>query len=448
MASTEESLQNKQGDHMTSEVVIANSQGIAMAADSAVTINGQKIYNSALKLFSLSKFAPIGVMIYGGATLGGTPWETIIKVYRKLLGQKTFGTVREYADDFISHIKSYSYWDQENDFLHVGLSVETIFNALNNRLSERIRNQFEAGATVDESLTKAIFLEELKAFRDQIGGKYIKGYNKKSLPRLRRAYKDTLEEKYQNAFHELALDDNEKTELFSFVLKLLISETFNQSAISGVVIAGFGEEEIYPSVATFEFDGILDSKPRVRENPEKTKALKSTECSIFAFAQEDMVRTFLCGLNPSLEGFLFENLHTLFARIPEIIADNFLAGDETNKNNTRNYIVQEVSKLHDEAHTKLGQFMQSHHVNPILQMTSALPKDELAAMAESLINLTAFKRKMSDSLETVGGPIDVAVISKGDGLVWVKRKHYFPRELNSTYFGTYFHGYDKVGSES
>ncbi len=55
-------------------------------------------------------------------------------------------------------------------------------------------------------------------------------------------------------------------------------------------------------------------------------------------------------------------------------------------------------------------------------------------MAESLVNLTAFKRKVSDDTETVGGPIDVAIISKADGFIWVKRKHYFAKELNHHYF--------------
>ena len=67
-----------------------------------------------------------------------------------------------------------------------------------------------------------------------------------------------------------------------------------------------------------------------------------------------------------------------------------------------------------------------------------LPKDELAAMAESLINLTSFKRKVSMEEETVGGPIDVAVISKGDGFIWIKRKHYFDRELNQQFFANYY----------
>jgi len=38
---------------------------------------------------------------------------------------------------------------------------------------------------------------------------------------------------------------------------------------------------------------------------------------------------------------------------------------------------------------------------------------------------------------TVGGPIDVAVITKGDGFVWVKRKHYFRAELNPRFMSRY-----------
>ena len=40
--------------------------------------------------------------------------------------------------------------------------------------------------------------------------------------------------------------------------------------------------------------------------------------------------------------------------------------------------------------------------------------------------------------ETVGGPIDVAVISKGDGFIWIKRKHYFEGDMNPQFFANYF----------
>ncbi len=51
-------------------------------------------------------------------------------------------------------------------------------------------------------------------------------------------------------------------------------------------------------------------------------------------------------------------------------------------------------------------------------------------MAESLVNLTKFRRRITPERETVGGPIDVAIITKGDGFIWVKRKHYFEPYLN------------------
>ncbi len=59
-------------------------------------------------------------------------------------------------------------------------------------------------------------------------------------------------------------------------------------------------------------------------------------------------------------------------------------------------------------------------------------------MAESLVNLTSFKRRVTMDPETVGGPIDVAVISKGDGFVWIKRKHYFTKELNPQFVANYY----------
>jgi len=51
-------------------------------------------------------------------------------------------------------------------------------------------------------------------------------------------------------------------------------------------------------------------------------------------------------------------------------------------------------------------------------------------MCESLIHLTSLRRKISYDVESVGGEIDVAIISKGDGFIWTKRKHYFDGDLN------------------
>ena len=49
----------------------------------------------------------------------------------------------------------------------------------------------------------------------------------------------------------------------------------------------------------------------------------------------------------------------------------------------------------------------------------------MAALAESLIDLTGFHRILTFQQEGVGGPVDVAVISKNDGFTWLNRKSWY-----------------------
>ena len=72
--------------HMSAEIGIINKYGIALATDSAVTVaDGQGCYTTANKLFALSKFEPVAIMIYSNADYMGVPVEIIIKEYRKEL---------------------------------------------------------------------------------------------------------------------------------------------------------------------------------------------------------------------------------------------------------------------------------------------------------------------------------------------------------------------------
>jgi hypothetical protein len=62
---------------------------------------------------------------------------------------------------------------------------------------------------------------------------------------------------------------------------------------------------------------------------------------------------------------------------------------------------------------------------PFMTAVAALPRQDLAKMAEALVSLTAFLMRMSaDKTETVAEPIDVAMLSKGDGFVWIRRKDF------------------------
>ena len=53
---------------------------------------------------------------------------------------------------------------------------------------------------------------------------------------------------------------------------------------------------------------------------------------------------------------------------------------------------------------------------------------DLAALADSLIDLTGFHRILTFSQEGVGGPVDLAVISKSDGFTWIRRKNWYHKD--------------------
>jgi len=90
---------------MTCEVAVMNKRGVALAADSAVTLGeGNKVYHTAEKLFQLSSSAPVGIMTYGLADIMGVPWETVIKIYSRELGARVFDRLEQYADDFLRFI--------------------------------------------------------------------------------------------------------------------------------------------------------------------------------------------------------------------------------------------------------------------------------------------------------------------------------------------------------
>ncbi len=97
---------------MTAVAGILNKQGVAIAADSAVTVNGpnhRKVYNSANKIFTLSKYHPVGIAIYNSAQIMGIPWEILIKEYRKKLGDRSFEKLSDYKTDFFSWLEFNKY---------------------------------------------------------------------------------------------------------------------------------------------------------------------------------------------------------------------------------------------------------------------------------------------------------------------------------------------------
>jgi predicted YcjX-like family ATPase len=154
-----------------------------------------------------------------------------------------------------------------------------------------------------------------------------------------------------------------------------------------------------------------------------------------------MVEAFMEGIDPGCQEVVKSFWRTIMAQFPQDVANSVTSINAAQQGALVKKLSKAGRRILDQFDQKLRAYVQERHIDPVVDAVAVLPKDLLAEVAESLVNLTSFKRRISmTSAETVGGPIDVAVISRGDGFVWIKRKHYFRAELNPQFMSQYSGG--------
>ncbi|MBA2725428.1 MAG: hypothetical protein H0U53_05510 [Actinobacteria bacterium] len=308
---------------MTAEIAILNRMGVALAADSAVTIGtkgGPKIYNTVNKLFSLSKFEPVGIMVYGIADFMTIPWEVIVKQYRVDLGRERLPSLKDYADSFLTFLS-----DKENVLFPQSMQtayLEAHLGALFSDIKKEIEGEVETCLKDGEEVTES---EVAQIVRTKIEEKRTSLLRASDLPeasasRARRILQrrpELLKDLREMAFEQLPMS-GEVLQRLKQVAVLAIYKRVDYWPYSGVVIAGFGSDEHYPSLYAYEVEGVVDGLLRYGESRKAAIGPDANSATILPFAQGEMVHTFMRGLDPTydqiLEGFV-EHLATRMGEV-------------------------------------------------------------------------------------------------------------------------------------
>lgn len=391
---------------MTSEIGIMNQKGIALAADSAVTIGSSKVYNNAIKLFTLDSQHDVGIMIYGSATINNVPWEVVIKAYREELKDKVKDRLVDYKRSFIDFIqKKHDLFPRTNTFI-VNNYIIDYLNILAKNLNILANDSKNKNIPPLELLNRIVDsqseFEPKKDFAEKIDEKTFYSDNK------------TIIENYIKSrfnFH-VSEELNKKIEknIYNFLKSVIFS-----SNLTGVVFAGYGKKEFFPQLVSFITDGLYNYILKFADE----KNIDGKEYTgLYPFAQKDMAETVLSGIDPGLQSYIEYENENIKKGIIGIV------GDKAKK---------EIENIFKSGQKEIEKYKQESITSPIINMTTNLSLGELAVMAETFVSLTSFKRKFSGDMQTVGGPIDVLVISKCDGPIWIKRKEYFDQEINEGY---------------
>lgn len=427
---------------MTAEVAVMNKMAVALAADSAITIGQdteQKIYNTGNKLFALSKYHPIGVMVFGNAEFMGVPWETIVKFYRSKLHTQRFDSLADYATHFITFLESENsvLWTPQVQDEWFRATITNYLRYLVEQINEQIATAFRQKATLTEQNIASVVARVVTQQSDEWeAAPFLSNLSDAYSTHLLEKYGQSIEQAKSAVLQQLPISADLSARV-TRICGLLFCKNRFPNSVSGVVIAGFGENEIFPSALSYTFEAVISGKLKYVQT-EHAQADRMNHAIIIPFAQREMVSTFIEGIDPSYRGALQAYVQEVFLKYPDDILSTIPELTDARRDAVSAQLLTVAQGLLTDFSNKMQAYGSQYHVSPILQAVAALPKDELAAMAESLVNLTSFKRKVSLQAETVGGPIDVAVISKGDGFVWIKRKHYFKSELNQMFFSNYY----------
>jgi hypothetical protein len=401
---------------MTCEIIVMNKRGLALAADSAVTVGDrEKIYHRAEKLFPLASITtPVAIMTYGCADMTGVPWEVIIKMYSEMLGDRRFDRLEDYAQDFFRFIKHsrilFPAARQRKAF------YDTVFWYWDH-LKERAQRLSETQPKKMTKTPEAILLDMVhKEINELKRNPHLKGLGRAFGTRVLNEYGPVLRKLEGEVFGQGKLSRELRNGLRTAVALMYTRRWgeywFPESDLSGVVIAGMGRKEPFPVFQEYYVGAMAAGKLQYIKNRDGHVEDQDSAC-VAPFAQRDVIDMFYQGIHPHVKE----------------IALSAVAKNAIKPSSQKNV------KLNDAQVKKLthrvADFMEHEiwykYTRHLIDAIDALPRADLATMAEALVNLTILRHRASLSEdETVGGPIDVALLSKGEGFTWIRRKSQIP----------------------
>lgn len=414
---------------MTAEVAVLSKSGVAIAADSAVTtgIRGrEKIFTTANKIFTLSKFEPVGIMINGHVEHFGCPWEVLIKDFRRRLAGNGFDTLHEYVDAFVNHFKNPKFLNEKGQTASVVVNAFSTFGELENRLRQ------------DGLKWRAA---DIKLALD---GMLADATKRKQIPGFENVLERQFNAQYGSVIDQVATDSDWTDRplpascrtLFRRVVLTALTHQMSSQYSTGLIFTGYGREELFPRLFEITVDGGFLNGVRYYDVTEHD--VEKDGPDIIPFAQDDIVNSFLNGIDDR-----FGLFHTaVFSHTMELVVEEALKEHSQLNADERKVAMRLIQdKVNESVETireETSSFAQDQFREPVMDVLRTAPKETLAEVAESLVSITSLRQRVSGELETVSGPVDVALISRGEGFIWIKRKHYFDTKLNPHYTTTYF----------
>ena len=393
---------------MSSGVCIINRNGIALAADSAGTYYRNKMfYNSTNKVFSLSEKSICGAIIYSNLRIYGLSIEQMLMEFRGYLdSEPRFSDFFDILPIFRKFIElKYDYYkfrdaEREKCIELIQLLVDTWGGKI-----KAVINLADAENQID------ILIKELSEYIN--AGPFAPDYD--VTQHIQTTYYNEFEAHINRVVPELKNYPERMEALWCAISsydKLALQR--DEKSYTGILFAGYGQDDAFPKYLHIELSKIVGGQAKIIIK-EKYDSLGGSK--IQPLAQVDEIYTFCKGISQLFIDSIPQSVETAInGRIDGLPASY----TDDQKNEIRNAL----SECKKDVLREINQTIRTKNLDPIFESVALIPLPEMAFLAENLVNITTLKRTYSldGNQQTVGGPTDVAVLSKGEGFRWIKRK--------------------------
>ncbi|OYW50992.1 MAG: hypothetical protein B7Y36_07495 [Novosphingobium sp. 28-62-57] len=414
---------------MTAEIAILNRTAVALAADSIVTLAGprsSKTYDSAEKIFQLSRYHPIGLMIYNNALFMNAPLEVIVRRYRETITTVGFEGIVQVWPDFEKFLLGFER-EKADELEHFQGMVGSELNRFGDMLLKHMfdvviggKKKKKDAEPPEQFLARRIAERTAEAERRILTPAYLEDI---TFDQFVAEYGEHVDKAASERFQVFGVAVNARlNESLNRLMLAILRSDIRSAAYTGLVFAGLGSKELFPTLFALELDGVYFGRARTMNRTLVDIDRRGETAAVVPFAQKDMPERFILGIDKRFEGAL-EKIAT--SMVSDVVGQAGDAFDEDQGELIRAAAARQFKDGLDQ--------LKRNSEETLKTVVNHMSKKELGEVAFSLVELTSRKRRYSTDMETVGGPIDVAILTRNEGFVWVRRKHYFDADLNPHY---------------
>jgi hypothetical protein len=403
---------------MTSQLILGNAQGVAIASDSAVTLGGgRRTLDTAEKIFPLPRPHRIAVLHSGSVTVHGLPYLLLLNEWLTTLDDAPLATVEAYRDHFLQWFGDNLQWLAPERMTRewiwlLGDRFEVIRDSVLEAVREDALGLGPERAALADVRAWAEGLPTFVTF-ENTDDEWLSGVH------------ESLAEQVDEIF-EYWFDDIPRSDEIDGHLRAYATEFYRRSGpwdrTATLAFVGFGESQVLPAYSVSQIGGVLGGRVLYRHG--SSFACSSDGDPIFTIqplGQTAAIDLFLRGVEGRTVDIATDaaqsELKVLRQEIEQMVDDSATRTMEFDRAFT-----ETEQRMARSINDRVWDNSENRFVAPLRYAIAGLPTATLADVARSLVELQALRQTTTAEQSTVGGPIDVAVISRSGGFEWIKHK--------------------------